>query len=127
MFIAEIPDDARVNIEQNRYKADKIILTEIIEYKNMPDKFWIDILPFDHNALRMIREQTEELCLIVLEQNVDAFHFMKDEFKESKRFESYKHILQNQEISDEICRNMVNDFHRSGNRIKYMKHFYQKM
>lgn len=70
--IVKIPDDARVHIETNKFKADKLEIVEIIDYENMIDDFWIKISQHDHTALKYIKQPTQEMCKKIIENNTFA-------------------------------------------------------
>lgn len=103
--LIEIPDDARVWIENDKFKADKLIVTDIIDFVNMPDTFWINIAPncgimlqyvkdlcaltedtcvsaVKHYglALEYVIKQTEEICALAVQQNGLALQFVKDQY-----------------------------------------------
>jgi len=80
LALVEIPDDAKIYIEQNKFKADKIILTDIINFDNVPDDIWINTL-----LLRYVKEelQTNELCILAVINNVSELQYVKEEFKAS--------------------------------------------
>jgi len=40
----EIPNNAYVYVEKHKFKADKIIITDIIDFEDVSDEFWINIL-----------------------------------------------------------------------------------
>lgn len=81
LALVKIPDDAQVYIEKNKFKADKIILTDIIHYNNVFDEFWAALIPNDGKALFYIRHQTEGLCRSAVKQNGMALQYVKEEFK----------------------------------------------
>jgi len=94
--IVEIPDDARVYIEGNKFKTDKLILTNIIDFNDILDDFWIDIV-FGKEVLAMyiraVKEnglaleyikdpfKTYELCKIAIKENGLALQYVEDSCK----------------------------------------------
>jgi len=64
--LVEIPDDARVYVERNKFKANKLIIKDIVSYDMMPDEFWLNMIKDDGLALKYIRNQTEDLCKYVV-------------------------------------------------------------
>ena len=73
----KIPDDAIVYKECNRFRANKIIITEIKSFNKMPDKFWQNIVPKDGMALIHVKNQTEEMCIDAVYQNKRALQYVK--------------------------------------------------
>lgn len=70
LAIVEIPDDARVYIERNKFKTDKLIIKDIRDFDNVDDRFWIDfIIKEDCRALEYVKYQTEKLCIQVVQKN----------------------------------------------------------
>ena len=43
LALVKIPNDAVVCIENNKFKSNKIIIKEITDFNDVPDKFWIKI------------------------------------------------------------------------------------
>jgi len=94
--IVEIPDDARVYIENDKFKTDKLILTNIIDFNDILDDFWIDIV-FGKEVLAMyiraVKEnglaleyikdpfKTYELCKIAIKENGLALQYVEDSCK----------------------------------------------
>jgi len=75
--VIKIPDDARVYIEDNKFRANKLITTDIINLENISDTFWINILQKDGRLLEFVKHQTEELCKIAVQQNYIAIQFVQ--------------------------------------------------
>jgi len=119
--IIEIPDDARVYEDGNKFKADKLIITEIIDFCDMPDDFWINILHKDYKALEYVKNQTDELCTLAIMQNGSAIQFVKNQTKElcelaiNKDGTSLQYV---RDQTDELCRSVVQ---KEGFRIQYVK------
>ena len=106
--IVTIPNDARVYVEENKFKADKIFVVEIIDFVNMPDDFWINMLSKNDDVLKYIKQQyvkrpesfwtdklvlcglvlqfienqTEEQCILAVKQNGMALQFVKNQSNE---------------------------------------------
>lgn len=76
--LVEIPNDARVYVEKHKFKADKIVLISITDFKDVPDEFWINIIPKDGMALRHVNVQTEDLCAMAIKQNIRAYSYVKN-------------------------------------------------
>jgi len=74
-----IPDDARVYVEKYKFKADKFILTEIIDFSNMFDEFWINIAKKDHRGLDYVKNQTPEICDILVRTDIWTLRFVRDQ------------------------------------------------
>ena len=81
--IIEIPDDARVHIEQNKFKSNKITITEIINFNDIGYDFWINMLPHDASALEHINEEvlTEELIMSVIQKDGTSIKYVPGQFK----------------------------------------------
>ena len=77
-----IPNDARVYIEKDKFKTDKLVLIDIIDFKNMSDDFWINMLDKEGLVFRFIKHQTEELCKIAVRQNCLALEFVENQTEE---------------------------------------------
>ena len=81
LAVIKIPDDAKVYVERDKFKSDKIIIEHIIEFKNVRDSFWVNILWKNGLALQYIKQQTLELCVIGINQNIDALQYINSEFQ----------------------------------------------
>lgn len=79
--IVKIPKDARVWIEYDSIKADKIILKNILDFDKLPDSTWIFILQDDYNALKYIKNQTYDICKEAIKQNGLALQYIKKQTK----------------------------------------------
>jgi len=103
----EIPNDARVYIEQDKFKSDKIIIKEIIKFEDVSDDFWINILQKDISALYYVKNpsislteemcksavkrngkalcyvhnQTEEICILAVQRDCMALEYVNEQFK----------------------------------------------
>lgn len=75
----EIPDDANVYIEEDKFKADQLTIKEIKHFDEMDEDIWINILQKYGNGLRYINNQTDKLCRYAIEQNYCALEFVKDQ------------------------------------------------
>jgi hypothetical protein len=73
----DVPADAKVYIEQDKFKADRLIICSITHFDNVSSDFWIGLLKYDGLALRFIKEQTEELCKLAIHQNSEALRYVK--------------------------------------------------
>lgn len=88
LAIITIPNDAYVCKNETKdnvtFKTNKLFITEIIDFKNLPDKFWIDVIKKGENslALRYVIDQTEKLCKKALERNGLALQYVKDQTHE---------------------------------------------
>ena len=82
--LIEIPDDARVLIMTNEFKADRIIIKEIIDFENMPDQFWLDMVPRVGEPFKWVKNQTEEICEFAVRQHGWVLKYVKDELQTEK-------------------------------------------
>ena len=75
----EIPDDARVYVEKNKFKSDKIIIKEIRDFIDVDNNVWINMIYKDGRALQYVKEEllTEELCMLAVRQNGLVLEFVK--------------------------------------------------
>jgi hypothetical protein len=71
-----IPDDAKVYIESNKFKTDKIILLE-------KQEIWTDekrckmAVTQDWRTLEYVEVQTDEICKIAIKQDFSATRYMR--------------------------------------------------
>lgn len=79
--LIEIPDDARVYVENDKFKANKLTIMEIIDFKNISDNFWINILQKDNRALKYVQEQMEEICKLIVQKDGKALKYVKEQFQ----------------------------------------------
>lgn len=56
-------------MEINKFKSDKLVISEIINFEDMDDDFWINITHKNIYAIRYVKNQTEELCKIAIKDN----------------------------------------------------------
>ena len=77
-----IPNDARVYVETQKYKADKIILEEEILYFDEDPKVCIEAIKQKDLALQYVKDQPPEICMEVVKQNGSALQFVKDQTPE---------------------------------------------
>ena len=77
--LIEIPDDAEVYAEKNKFRANKIILTQILNSDDFGDKFWIEMLSQNGMVLKFVKNQTEEICTIAVKQNSFALSYVKQQ------------------------------------------------
>jgi len=78
MGIVSIPDDALVYIEHNKFKADKFIINEIIDFDSVDESFWINMLDKTGVMLRYVKNQTYEICETAVKQNGLAIQYVTD-------------------------------------------------
>ena len=142
----EIPDDALVYVENNKYKADKFVLHDKIIIGNvdpgnlcemydtvseflkttMHRTFHIDcmkVLEKNGLILQYMNKQTEAMCLEAVKQNYDAFKYVKEQ-TEAICLEAVKQDAQlfrsvkAQIQTDAICLIAVEQF---GSMLKHVK------
>lgn len=78
LALIEIPDDARVYVEENKFKADKLFIKNIADFRH-DDNFWIDMAIKDGDALKHVINQTEEICILVVKQDYRALQYVKNQ------------------------------------------------
>lgn len=75
----EIPNDATICIEENKFKTNKLIIKSIIDFEDMNDGFWMNIFIMDADALQYIKKQTYEICLKAVNRNGLTLEYVKDQ------------------------------------------------
>lgn len=80
-----VPNDAKVYIENDQFKADKLIITDIVDFECIPDKFWIMLLEKHSFALKYIKKQTNEMCEKAVKRTGYAIEFVHDQTEEISR------------------------------------------
>lgn len=80
--LIEIPDDVQVYIENDKFKADKIIINEITHFDDVDDEFWISMLRKNGLILQFIKYQTDEMCRIAVKQHSGALQYVKKQTNE---------------------------------------------
>lgn len=128
----EIPDDAMVYVFNDCFRTSKAKITEIVPFENVEDEFWISLIKnngfvdsqestkaFEKSKLfsngfvdsqkstngkllKYVKEQTYELCKLAVEQDPEAFMFVKEEF-----------------ITDELCELVLS---KKGKMLQCFKH-----
>lgn len=79
--IVKIPDDARVYVEQHKFKSDKLIITEFLDFADIADSYWLELL-FDKKqsaALQYVEDQTDDICVRAITQDAGAIRFVRDQ------------------------------------------------
>lgn len=77
----KILDDAKIyRYKKNMLKADKIMITKIISFDEIEDSFWIDLLKYDGNLLKFIKEQTYDICTLAVKQNGLSLLYVKNDY-----------------------------------------------
>ena len=79
LALIEIPDDARVYVEKHKFKADKLIIRSIMDFNDVEDEFWINIIPKDGCALEYVKNQTDNICISAVQQNGNALQYVKNQ------------------------------------------------
>lgn len=112
--IVKIPDDALVYIEQYKFKADKIILTDIMDFDEAPDKLWISIFDEekDINVFKYIRNQTPDMCNIVVNGFGENLQYVNNQTEELctlaiKQDGLNLDYVDDKFITDELCTSAV--------------------
>jgi hypothetical protein len=72
-----IPEDSRVYIENDKFKADKLILTKRRLISDiLTEKMYIEAAGNDGMVLQYIKKQTEAICLTAVKQNGIALQYV---------------------------------------------------
>ena len=78
--LVTIPDDALVWTEQNKFKADRLILSDRLEIGDL--EIWKDpaycltAVKYDGFSLRFIKQQTPEICLAAVGEDGRALRYV---------------------------------------------------
>jgi hypothetical protein len=107
-----IPDDAQVYIELNKFKADKLILSEeknIWNNEHLCKKILIERHCFFGDFAKIIN-QTEELCIIAVSKNPFVLWYVKNQTEDICKIAVYRNYemleyVENQ--TEEICKSAV--------------------
>jgi hypothetical protein len=116
-----IPDDAKIYIEKNKFKTDRLFINTITHFDDVSIEFWINIIEDDGLALQFIKEQTEEICKLAVQQDGVALQYVKEQSKEICKLavqqdgDALEYV---KEQSEEICKLAVQ---HDGFALKYMK------
>jgi len=116
MASIEIPNDARVCIEHEKFKADRLIITAIDSFEDVCDELWIKILKNDYYALKYIKNQTEGICRYAVDKNSYALLFVINQPDELCKLVLQRHpynlkLIKNQ--TEDICMYAVRHFGRA--------------
>ena len=77
----KIPDDARIYIENNKYKTNKFILEEAKDIYSDSD-LCLKVVKHNGIVLNCVKEQTYEICLEAVKQNGLALQYVKEQTRE---------------------------------------------
>jgi flagellar biosynthesis/type III secretory pathway chaperone len=119
----EIPNDARVYIENDKFKADKLVITEVSDFKDVSDGFWISILSKDGNALKYVKEQTYEIYKLAVQQDGYSLEYVEEQTEEICKLavqqDGYSlEYVREQFKTEEICKLAVQ---QNGYALQYVK------
>lgn len=121
MTLITIPDDARVYIDEDKFKSDKIIIERILNFNEISDDFWINIFRKDPRALQFIKNQTEELCKEAVKRYGMYLSYIDNPTEEVCRLAVKQDGLALQFVkkqTDEICALAVQ---QTGQALSYVK------
>ena len=74
--IIEIPDDSIIYIKNNEFKADRFIITKIIDISDMPYDFLLNMLKCDGLGIKYVKNKTNLICEIAVGQNGHALEYI---------------------------------------------------
>ena len=81
-----IPDDGLIWVEEDKFKADRLILSErrkIVDLEEWEDPvFCLEAVKQDGYALKYVKQQTDKVCLESVKQNGLALQFVKEQTEE---------------------------------------------
>lgn len=117
----EIPDDARIYVEKNKFKTNKLVITDITNFFKVPDDFWIMIIKDDGFALQYVKEQTDEICKLAVQQHGGVLVYVKEQTEGICKLAVQRHgyaLIYVKKQTDEICKLAV---HQNGEVLQYVK------
>lgn len=80
LALIKIPDDARVYIEEDKFKANKLIIKKITDFSDIGDNCWINMIPKNAGALKFVKNQTKDICELAVQKNGTSIEYVKEEF-----------------------------------------------
>jgi len=119
--VVEIPNDARVYIEQGKFKADRLIITEIVDFVDVCDKFWIKMLQNDATVLQFIKDQTEDMCISAVRRRGGLLKFVKNQTNEICKYAVCQNglaLIFVNEQTEELCKLAV---HQTCEALNYVQ------
>ena len=117
----EIPDNARIYVEEDKFKSDKIVITKITNFEDVFDDFWINILQKDGCALYYVKEQTEKICKLAIQYDARALKYAKEQTEEICKLAVQQNgtaILYVKNQTEELCKLAVQT---DGYALQYVK------
>lgn len=75
----EVPNDALVYCGEHNFYADKIIITKFLDYKDVDDNFWINMVHNNGLLLKFVKQQNEEICKSAVNQEGFALQYVKNQ------------------------------------------------
>ena len=82
LALIKIPNDARVYVEQDKFKSNKLIIKQIINFADVDDNFWLNIVPKNYYAFKFVKIQTPSICELAVQQNCHVLQFVKNQTEE---------------------------------------------
>lgn len=61
--------NVQYSIKNHKFKADMVDVKYVIKFKDIINMFWISIVRRDYSALAYVKNQTEEICKLAVQQN----------------------------------------------------------
>ena len=78
-----IPEDAEVYEEEDKWKADRLVLGEREEIGELgvwdDEKYCLEAVKENGSALKYVKDQTEEMCMKAVRENGYALQFVKNQ------------------------------------------------
>jgi hypothetical protein len=77
----DIPDNAKVYMEEFKFKADRLIVNTITHFENVDDNFWSNIIKHEGCGfvLKYIKNQTNAICERAVQQNDHTLIYVKEQ------------------------------------------------
>jgi len=127
LAVITIPNDAYVCKDETKdnitFKTNKMFITEIIDFKYLPDKFWIDVVKKGEHgmALRYVIDQTEKLCKKALEKNGLALQHVNIQTEKLCEIAILQDAMALQYVKDQTHEICVTAVKQNGLTLQYVK------
>jgi len=103
--VVTIPDDARVYVEKQKFKADKMILSER-SYIWCNEKYYINIIKHNYAYFKFVENPSNEMCKMVLQIDGMYLQYIKKQTPELCSIailNSWKALKYVNEQTPELC------------------------
>ena len=121
--IVTIPDDARVYVERNKFKSDKLVIIEFLNFADISDSFWLELL-FDKKqsaALQYVENQTNDICVKAITQDASAIQFVRNQTEDLCMFAVQKNGMVIKYIRNPTTSISYHAVKQNSEALKYIK------